>query len=180
MLQNVVKFAVATVGVAIICGYAAANLLGDPSAPAAMATGAHVATASVATSNAPAQAELASGREFTIPVGPRGQFFTDVDVNHHPVHMLVDTGATDVALSASTARAMNLNFGETVNVVTAGGVAKATRIHLDNVELGGIRLVNVDALALPPEAGEVNLLGMSFLGRLASAEKTPHGLVLRQ
>jgi aspartyl protease family protein len=63
---------------------------------------------------------------------------------------------------------------------TANGQSTALPTVLRNVSLGGIYVSDVEALILTPEAGEVNLLGESFLRRLVSVEQRNGTLVLRQ
>jgi aspartyl protease family protein len=63
---------------------------------------------------------------------------------------------------------------------TANGQSTALPTVLRNVSLGGLYVSDVEALILTPEAGEVNLLGESFLKRLVSVEQRNGTLVLRQ
>jgi len=83
-------------------------------------------------------------------------------INGQPVIFLVDTGATDVAMPESAARALGLEFGPRVTVMTAAGPAAAWITRLDEVTVGGIRRENVRATVT---SGNFNgiLLGMSFL-----------------
>ncbi len=91
-----------------------------------------------------------------------GHYEAQGQINGQPVTFLVDTGATDVALPESTARALGLEFGPRVQVMTAAGPASAWVTRLDEVTVGGIRRKNVRATIT---GGEFNgiLLGMSFL-----------------
>jgi len=91
-----------------------------------------------------------------------GHYEAQGQINGQPVTFLVDTGATDVALPESTARALGLDFGPRVQVMTAAGPATAWVTRLDEVTVGGIRRENVRATIT---GGEFNgiLLGMSFL-----------------
>ena len=91
-----------------------------------------------------------------------GHYEADGTINGQAVTFLVDTGATDVALPESTARALGLDFGPRVQVMTAAGPAKAWVTRLDEVTVGWISRKNVRASI---SSGEFNgiLLGMSFL-----------------
>jgi len=91
-----------------------------------------------------------------------GHYEAEGQINGRSVTFLVDTGATDVALPESTARALGLDFGPRVQVMTAAGPSSAWVTRLDEVTVGGIRRKNVRATII---AGEFNgiLLGMSFL-----------------
>ena len=88
-------------------------------------------------------------------------------MNGGSVRFLVDTGATMIALPASTANRLGIAYrkGRRGLLQTAAGPTVAYRIKLDTVRLGGIRLQNVDAVVL--EGGlAIALLGMSFLNRV--------------
>jgi aspartyl protease family protein len=91
-----------------------------------------------------------------------GHYEAQGTINGQAVTFLVDTGATDVALPESTARALGLDFGPRVQVMTAAGPANAWVTRLDEVTVGGIVRRNVRASIT---SGEFNgiLLGMSFL-----------------
>ena len=91
-----------------------------------------------------------------------GHFLARGEINGYPVLFLVDTGATDVAISENAAREMGLEFGPRTTVMTAAGPARAWRTRLDRVSLGTLALDNVRATITPGLGNEV-LLGMSFL-----------------
>ena len=113
----------------------------------------------------------------------RGHFVFTGRVNGRPLSMLADTGATLVALRASDARTAGLIIlpGDyTAKVSTAGGIAEAARVRLGEVEVGDIRIRDVDALVFSDEQLATNLLGMSFLGRLKTFSIENGRLVLNQ
>ena len=91
-----------------------------------------------------------------------GHYEAEGQINGQSVTFLVDTGATDVALPESTARALGLEFGPRVTVMTAAGPAKAWVTRLDEVTVGGLRRSNVRASITDGEFNGI-LLGMSFL-----------------
>ena len=91
-----------------------------------------------------------------------GHYVVDGQINRQPVSFLVDTGATDVAIPESMARALGLDFGPRVRVLTAAGPSKAWMTRLNEVSIGGIRRRDVRATITSGEYNEV-LLGMSFL-----------------
>ena len=91
-----------------------------------------------------------------------GHYIAEGAVNGRPVVFLVDTGATDVALSERLARSWGLDFGPEITVMTAAGPARAWITRLDSVSLGGLELNNVRA-TITPGLGDEALLGMSFL-----------------
>ncbi|MGA2793073.1 MAG: TIGR02281 family clan AA aspartic protease [Roseiarcus sp.] len=112
-----------------------------------------------------------------------GQYATDVEVNGQMVRMMVDTGATMVVISYDTASRLGMAPAAsdyTGRVRTANGVAAVAPVTLREVTVGPVYVGDVKALVADRSAGAVNLLGMSFLKRLASVEQRDGKLVLRQ
>ena len=110
-----------------------------------------------------------AGREnVTLSADARGHFVTMGSINGGSVRFLVDTGATMVALPASEAKRLGINYlqGQRGQVQTANGVAVAYRVKLDTVRIGDIEVNNVDAVVSENDAMGVILLGMSFLNRM--------------
>ena len=107
-----------------------------------------------------------------------GHYQAQGQINGQPVTFLVDTGATDVALPESTARALGLEFGPRVKVMTAAGPANAWVTRLDEVSVGGIRRQNVRATITDGEFSGI-LLGMSFLKHY-SLQQQDGKLVIRE
>ncbi|MGA9575930.1 MAG: TIGR02281 family clan AA aspartic protease [Lysobacterales bacterium] len=107
-----------------------------------------------------------------------GHYEAEGTINGQPVSFLVDTGATDVSLPSSTARALGLEFGPRVTVMTAAGPSNAWMTRLSEVTVGGIHRKNVRATIT---GGEFNgiLLGMSFLKHY-SLQQQDGKLVIRE
>jgi aspartyl protease family protein len=121
--------------------------------------------------------------EAAIDADAGGQYATEVDINGVPVKMLVDTGATMVVISYETASRLGLQVVSsdyTGRVQTANGVAAVAPVTLREVTIGAIFVGDVKALVADRNAGAVDLLGMSFLKRLASVEQKSGKLILRQ
>lgn len=98
---------------------------------------------------------------------PRGHFITQGSINGNPVRFLVDTGATTVALPASEAQRLGIDYrkGERGFTNTAGGLVPVYRVRFDSVKLGSIELAGVDGIVI--EQGlDIALLGMTFLNRV--------------
>ncbi len=91
-----------------------------------------------------------------------GHYYADGEINGSPVVFLVDTGASDIALSSSLARALGLDFGPEITVMTAAGAVKGWITRLERVQIGPLLLQNVRA-TITDKLGEQALLGMSFL-----------------
>jgi aspartyl protease family protein len=114
-----------------------------------------------------AAAASSDRQSVTLAADPRGHFFTEGAVNGSPVRFLVDTGATAVALPASEARRLGVDYrkGQPGFTNTASGVVQTFRVRFDRVQLGNIELSGVDGVVI--ERGlDIALLGMSFLNRL--------------
>ena len=94
--------------------------------------------------------------------GRGGHFRAQGAINGVDIDFLVDTGATDVAISDRRARALGLEFGPRVTVMTAAGPVAAWITRLDSVRVGNLERRNVRATITPGLGGEA-LLGMSFL-----------------
>lgn len=100
-----------------------------------------------------------------------GHFVTAAYINGTSIAVLVDTGATVVALSYEDAGIAGLRPGSldfNVPVSTANGMAQAARVKIDRISIDGIAVDDVDGMVLPEGALHGTLLGMSFLSRLAS------------
>lgn len=100
-----------------------------------------------------------------------GHYFANADINGTTIPVMVDTGASGVALSYEDAdkvglRPHGLDYDTPVN--TANGLVKAARVKLRRVEVDNVRVRDVEGLVLPEGALRGSLLGMSFLGRLSS------------
>ena len=114
--------------------------------------------------------------------GQGGHYFTKAYINNQSVSVLVDTGASTVALSFQDADRVGLKprfLNYNVQVGTANGTVKAARVKLDKVEIDGVRVDNVDAMVLPDGALSGTLLGMSFLSKLSSFSSENGTLTLK-
>lgn len=109
----------------------------------------------------------AGGGLVRLQSGPGGHFYTTAVINGTPMRVLVDTGATDVAVSPNAARRARIDPRRGVQGTgyTANGTTAMTSIVLDSVELGGNTVRQVRAVILSQDLGphEEVLLGMSFL-----------------
>ena len=108
-----------------------------------------------------------SASSVALSADDHGHYFADGQINGQAIRLLVDTGATLVALSAADAHRLGLNYlaGQPVRMSTANGITRGWRVRLDEVRVGGVSVNGVDAVVLENEATPA-LLGMSFLGRM--------------
>jgi aspartyl protease family protein len=107
-----------------------------------------------------------------------GHYLATGAIDDVPVVFLVDTGATDVAVSREVAERIGLEKGFRVTVNTANGTAYGWNTVLDKVTLGNIEMTAVPATIMPG-LGQEALLGMSFLKRLTLIQRGEE-LLIRQ
>jgi len=109
-----------------------------------------------------------SGRpSVTLSADARGHFVSEGAVNGAPIRFVVDTGATLVALPASEANRIGIDYRKARIVIThtAAGAVPVYQVRFDSVRVGDIELAGVDGVVV--ESGlDVALLGMSFLRRV--------------
>ncbi len=98
-----------------------------------------------------------------------GHFIADGLINGVAVRMMVDTGATMVAMNSSVAQRIGLDYrkaGRVGAANTAGGLVRTYYVKLDHIQIGDIKIYNVDAGVIEGGYPTDILLGMSFLGQL--------------
>lgn len=107
------------------------------------------------------------GEGLVLQADSRGHFLAQGRINGNETGFLVDTGATLVSLGKSDAQRAGVDFtkGSPGRSVTANGTVRVWRVQLDTLELGGMRVHNVEA-AVHEQDLPFALLGMSFLNRM--------------
>lgn len=109
-----------------------------------------------------------------------GHFYANVDINGLPVRMLVDTGASGIALSRSDAQragiAVSAGMYEVIGKGAAGDV-HGEEVRLDRVTLGSKTVEEMPAVVL--DTGEHSLLGQSFLREFETVEIRGDTMILR-
>jgi aspartyl protease family protein len=109
-----------------------------------------------------------------------GHFYADVEINGTPVHMLVDTGATAVALSRDDARkagiATSIGMPEIIGEGADGSV-HGEHVTIERMNLGSANAEQIHAIVL--SGGEQSLLGQDFLQKFASVEIHGDTMTLR-
>lgn len=124
-----------------------------------------------------------AGRTARLAMDSRGHFITDARMNGRTVEVLVDTGATSVAINKSTARRLGIHLKQSdfkYKVNTANGQIAAASATIDRIKIGRIEVRNVEAAVLDDRALSDTLLGMSFLRNLKSFEVRNGELILTQ
>lgn len=115
--------------------------------------------------NTNAQQVVAGDRtELRLQANRRGHYLADGHIEGHAVTFLLDTGATTVVVPAAEADSMGLERGRRIPVRTASGQDHAWRTRINQLEIGPLLLLDVEAAIAPGLEGHV-LLGMSALGQ---------------
>jgi len=104
----------------------------------------------------------------TLEKDSSGFYHADGEINNKSVQFLIDTGANNVAMSASMASYLDIDFesGRRSLAATANGLVPMYEVVLDKVTVGSIELEGVDAAIISDPGPSEILLGMSFLGQL--------------
>lgn len=100
-----------------------------------------------------------------------GQFHLTAGVNGSEVQFLVDTGADMVALTEEEAQGLGIVLSPSdfePMMQTASGIANGATVKLDELEVAGVPLHDVDAVVV--QGLTTNLLGQSVLRQLGGIE----------
>src|SRR5690349_6168350 len=90
---------------------------------------------------------------FTVAPDERGHYFVESVLDGQRIRMLVDTGASLVALSHEDGKALSLPVTPrdyTYKIATANGVIAAAPVRIHEIQVGDIIVRNVEAVVLPP------------------------------
>ena len=123
------------------------------------------------------------GRVIELKAGAHGHFFTQAEINGRTISLMVDTGASIIALTYEDAARAGIQPREsdyTQRVSTANGIARVAPVMLDKVAIGDVVVRNVAAAIAEPGKLNTTLLGMSFLGRLNRVDMRAGRLILEE
>ena len=112
---------------------------------------------------------------------PDSHFYADVEVEGRPVRMMVDSGASMIALTRRDAEAVGIDVDRLPvggMAQTAGGQVPMRITMLDSVEVDGIEVRGVQAAVIDADMG-VSLLGQSFLAKLGTVNVEGDTMTLR-
>jgi aspartyl protease family protein len=111
---------------------------------------------------------------------PNGHFYVHAKVNGQLVRFLVDTGATDVALTVEDAERVGLDTNpDTFEVVGEGasGPVRGKEVTIDSVEVEG-KLVN-DLQGVILADSSLSLLGQAYLTRMGEVQMSGDIMLLK-
>lgn len=123
----------------------------------------------------------AAARTVRLGADQSGHFVAEFRINGHRVEGLIDTGATAVAINETMARKLGVKLNPsdfTHSVQTANGAIAVAPVKLKRIELGSIRVNDVQAVVIGDDSLAHTLIGMSFLKRLRSYSVEKDMLVL--
>ena len=129
------------------------------------------------------QQQTANYRTVTVRGDSRGHFQVEGAVDGRRIDLMVDTGASLVALRERDANKLGFFPAArdyTMRSSTANGIVKVAPVRLPSLEINGIRVFDVQAVVIPDESLSTNLLGMSFLSRVRRFEMANGRLVMEQ
>lgn len=94
-------------------------------------------------------------------------FYAPLTINGRTVRGLIDTGASNIAMSAGTAKSFGIDHsgGKAGATSTANGKVATALVTVPLIEVAGIKVRNVPvSIGI---SGEEVLIGMSFLSRVS-------------
>ncbi len=124
-----------------------------------------------------------SGRTARAKMKRNGHFYFNTKMNGASVKVMVDTGATGVAINRSTARRMGIKLSNSdfkYKSQTANGIAYYASAKIDEIKIGRIVVYDVRAAVLKDSSLSDTLLGMTFLRKLKKFEVSNGTLILTQ
>jgi len=145
----------------------------DP--PRVVGTAAAAAGRNTATSQTDAFAE-----DLVLPRAPDGHFYAEVEIDGQRVTMLVDTGASVVALTGADAEQLGLTWDPATLAPVAqgaGGPVEGVNVTIPEMALGDHVARQVPALIIP-DGLSISLLGQSFLATLGQVQMREGEMVL--
>ncbi|MCB1362593.1 MAG: TIGR02281 family clan AA aspartic protease [Rhodobacteraceae bacterium] len=130
----------------------------------------------------PRQAMLTEAGRIEVPRANDGHYYLTLGINGTPVEFMVDTGASQMVLTAGDARRSGIDTADLAYVgraMTANGEVRTAPVRLDRVELGDVSDRNLRAWVNEGDMDR-SLLGMSYLQRWSRMEITGGALVLER
>lgn len=108
-----------------------------------------------------------------------GHYVFDGEINHRKVTFLVDTGATTTTVPGRLQQSLGLEAGPATLVSTANGTTTAYLTRLQQLSIGDIELLDVNASITPSMDIDEVLLGMNVLKHFELIQRGEE-LIIRQ
>ena len=122
----------------------------------------------------------ATGIEVSLQRSSDRHFYATASVNGHDVRFLVDTGASEIALTEDDARKVGIKFDPDRYELLgegASGFVRGQYVNLDTIQIDGIHEKGVKAVVV--EGAAVSLLGQPFLENIDEIVIRKGEMVLR-
>ncbi len=103
-----------------------------------------------------------------------GMYLTSGSINGQPINFMVDTVASYVVMNSLTAKKLGIDYryiGKKSWASTASGTVTTYNLKLKTVQVGDIKLLNIQGAVIEGDSPNVVLLGNSFLNRLEMSRK---------
>ena len=116
------------------------------------------------TSHRGASPSGAGGPEVVIARSSDHHYYADAVVNGRSIHFMIDTGASETALTEADAQQIGLSIDPSKYEVIgdgASGMVRGQYVELKSIDLNGIRQDHAKAVIVP--GASVSLLGQPFL-----------------
>lgn len=118
--------------------------------------------------------------QIAVPRQPDGHYYLTLTLNDAPIRFVVDTGASEMVLTAADAARAGIDTDDLSylgRANTANGVVRTAPVRLDRVTLGDVTDTDVAAVVNEGEMGQ-SLLGMGYLQRWGRIEIANNELIL--
>ena len=115
--------------------------------------------------------KAAASAEIVLQRSRDGHYYADGEINGRRVNFMLDTGATQIALSRGLASELGLKLGSSLVLQTAAGPAAGYAVRLASVRLGAIEISDLGAVVSEGLREPTVLLGMNFLRRLEMIQR---------
>jgi len=130
----------------------------------------------------PRQSVMQDGARVTVPMSRDGHFYLTLDLNGVPVRFVVDTGASEVVLSARDAARIGIDPQTMIfsgQAYTANGMVDTAPVRIERMALGDVVDEGVRAVVTGGDLDE-SLLGMTYLRRFDRLEISGGQMVLER
>jgi aspartyl protease family protein len=183
MLKQILTltFCLAIFSVVVAGGFARPDGLGDTGGTFAESSAADDGPWSRSKSRAGSSIPDKNGGEVRLERDGDSHFYVTAIVNGSSIRMMVDSGASIIALTRRDAEAIGIDVDglpEAGSANTAGGVVPIRPVELNSVGVDGLTVASVQAAVIDADM-PTSLLGQSFLSRLQSVEVSGDTMTLR-
>lgn len=124
--------------------------------------------------------QVVEGRETRVPLSADGHYWLRASVNGTEARFMIDTGATLTTISTKTAESAGVEAiagHPPITLSTANGTIEAPLGVIEELRFGNVAARGLDTV-IAPNIGDMNVIGMNLLSRLAEWKVQQGVLVL--